>query len=352
MLLHTTSVVFDCPPSHHDRYGRTLKMTANRYETLDSSSSYEGVTLLFAHCIGSHKEQWEPAIQHVFRLQQSKPRHQRIREAWTFDWQSHGDAATLNREALGETREMGVCESLLVFPSSSFPLHSELIFFQAAYEWADSIAAFVRSPQMRGKRMVAVGHSAGTGAMMMSLRGNPLSSLPYSAMVLIEPFLATREMYLRHAAEDTPAAVAATMLRRTQWPSRSEAHAWLSQRAPWRRWDARVLRIYVKHGLRETDDGTVELKCDRRQEAMAYPDVEPHFDAVGEIKRVCRTVPIHLVWATRSDLVPKAIQDALSDASKGRFVASITRVEGRHLLVQEAPDRIAEAICAAVNRIG
>ncbi|KAJ7605167.1 Alpha/Beta hydrolase protein [Roridomyces roridus] len=330
MLLHTTSVVFDCTPNHHDRYGRTLKMTANRYETLDSSSSYEGVTLLFAHCIGSHKEQWEPAIQHAFRLQKSKPRHQRIREAWTFDWQSHGDAATLNRDALRETREMGV----------------------SAYEWADAIAAFVRSPQMRGKRLVAVGHSAGTGAMMMSLRGTPLSSLPYSAMVLIEPFLATREMYLRHAAEDTPAAVAATMLRRTHWPSRSEAHTWLAQRAPWRRWDSRVLRIYVKHGLRETDDGAVELKCDRRQEAMAYPDVEPHFDAVREIKRVCRTVPIHIVWATRSDLVPKAIQDALSDASKGRFIASITRVEGRHLLVQEAPDRIAEAICAAVDHIG
>lgn len=32
-----------------------------------------------------------------------------IREAWSFDWQNHGDAALVNEEAL-KSRPEGVCE--------------------------------------------------------------------------------------------------------------------------------------------------------------------------------------------------------------------------------------------------
>jgi hypothetical protein len=60
------------------------------------------------------KEQWEPIIEQTFQLQQGKARHQRVREAWSFDWQSHGDAAVLNRELLENSRADGVCASLLL----------------------------------------------------------------------------------------------------------------------------------------------------------------------------------------------------------------------------------------------
>ncbi|KAJ7492962.1 Alpha/beta hydrolase fold-1 [Mycena galericulata] len=330
MFLQTTPVVFECPPSSNDPPGRVLKMTAKRYFTAESASNGEGFSLLFAHCIGSHKEQWEPVIEQIFRLQRSKVRNQRVREAWSFDWQNHGDAAMLNRELLLETRQMGV----------------------SAYEWADAIAAFVRAPQMRGKRMVAIGHSAGTGAMMMSMRGLPLAAIPYVSVVLIEPTLATREMFYRHIADTTATMVAATMMRRDRWRSRAEAYAWFARRAPWKRWDPRVLRIFTNSGLRTTPDGEVTLKCDRRQEAIAYPDVHPHFDAVDELARICRSVPVHLVWANQSDFVPKIAQDALADVSEGRMVASITGLDGGHMLVQENPDRIALAICKALNGVG
>jgi hypothetical protein len=55
------------------------------------------------------KEQWEPVIQHLFKSQSSKCKSYRIREAWSFDWQNHGDAAILNRAAL-KLRPEGVCE--------------------------------------------------------------------------------------------------------------------------------------------------------------------------------------------------------------------------------------------------
>jgi len=110
--------VFDAP-SH-------LKIVAKRYTMASSTNDGRGLTLLFTHCIGARtcfssfstflmkervvdKEQWEPVIQHLFKSQSSKDNGYRIREAWSFDWQNHGDAAILNREVL-KFRPEGVCE--------------------------------------------------------------------------------------------------------------------------------------------------------------------------------------------------------------------------------------------------
>lgn len=56
------------------------------------------------------KEQWEPVIQRLFQFQETEAEVHRIREAWSFDWQSHGDAAVLNHNVLKD-RTKCVCES-------------------------------------------------------------------------------------------------------------------------------------------------------------------------------------------------------------------------------------------------
>ncbi|KAJ3795300.1 hypothetical protein GGU11DRAFT_240822 [Lentinula aff. detonsa] len=119
-----------------------LKMTAKRYTLGFSGDNTFGLTLLFAHGVGSHKEQWEPTIERIFLTQAAKDRHQQIREAWSFDWQNHGDTALVNEEALKDRPE-GV----------------------SIYVWASAITDFVRSPRMAGHRIVPLGHSAGAGAM-------------------------------------------------------------------------------------------------------------------------------------------------------------------------------------------
>ncbi|KAJ7214162.1 Alpha/Beta hydrolase protein [Mycena haematopus] len=333
MALHITPVVFDCPPNARDPPGRVLKMTAKRYWTTESAANDEGFSLLFAHCIGSHKEQWEPIIEHTFRIQQGKARHQRVREAWSFDWQSHGAAAVLNRDLLNTHRGDGVCASTFRYPS--------------AYEWAEAIAAFVRSPRLQGRRIVGIGHSAGAGA--MSVIAVPIPQIPLLGLVLVEPTIATPELYHRTMAEISPSIEAATLMRRDRWRGRAEAAEWLWRRSPHKRWDARVFDLFIEHGLVDTPEGGVKLKCDRRHEALAFPDVHPHFDALTELGRIRGAVAVHLVWAARSEFVPKAMQDALLDWC--RF-ASITRVEGGHLVVQESPVRVAHAIASALDAVG
>ncbi|KAF7316198.1 CN hydrolase domain-containing protein [Mycena indigotica] len=329
--LCVTPIVFDCPPAEHDPPGRVLKMSAKWYWTDESLANDDGLSLLFAHCIGSHKEQWEPIIESCFVNQRSKPRHQRIREAWAFDWQSHGDSAVLNCDLIMNTRQMGV----------------------SAFEYAAAIKAFVRSARMQGKRMVAIGHSAGAAAMLLAASDLPRAgtAYPYQSIVLVEPSLASPKMFFKHISPLHPPLVAATQMRRAKWASREEAASWFAQRRPWKAWDKRVVRTFVEHGLVESR-GSVHLKCDPRQEALAFPDIEPHFAAVDEMGRVSRAVPIHLVWARRSEILSKSVQDALVDESLGRVAASVTRVDGGHLVVQDNPDLVARVICTAVDTIG
>jgi pimeloyl-ACP methyl ester carboxylesterase len=182
MSLEIASVAFDCPQDEQSAPGRFLKMTAKRYTSPDYPADIRGLTLIFAHGVGGckslwpsslqfdvfnsvlgpDKEQWEPMISEIFCLQHSKAPHQRIHEAWALDRQNHGDAALLNREELSTSRPGGVCELPYFFAVSGSNSRCA-----ASYEWADGIAAFVRSPGMRGKRLVAISHSAGALAMQV-----------------------------------------------------------------------------------------------------------------------------------------------------------------------------------------
>ena len=132
------SFVFDCPASTCSSSNESkLKTVAKRYTFGNSADNSEGLTLLFAHCIGSRKspsftrmtcqgkhievdkEQWEPTITQIFHRQQHKDAAHRVREAWSFDWQNHGDAAVLNREAL-KSRPDGVCAIFFFFREFMF----------------------------------------------------------------------------------------------------------------------------------------------------------------------------------------------------------------------------------------
>src|SRR3984885_12710924 len=125
-VITVESFTFNTPPSLDGK--PPLKMAAKRYT--NSYQLKDGVTVLLAHGIGtresyhkfstckcsSHqcadiqdKEHWEPMLYNLFEAQSNKSPSHRIREAWAFDWQSHGDSALLNSNAL-KSRPDGVCE--------------------------------------------------------------------------------------------------------------------------------------------------------------------------------------------------------------------------------------------------
>ncbi|KII83781.1 hypothetical protein PLICRDRAFT_58234 [Plicaturopsis crispa FD-325 SS-3] len=301
-----------------------LKVAAKRYTPRDTSNG-AGLTLLLAHCIGSCKEQWEIMLERLFALQQPKAPHLRIREAISVDRQNHGDAALLNFEAL-KARPQGV----------------------SIVDWTSAIADFVKL-ELRGHRIVPIGQSAGAAALLNTTEYFPSSALPYIALFLVEPTIIWEAMY-NETREDRETMMdfimRGTLARRESWPTRDDAFASLRKRLPWAMWDPRAVKLFTEHGL--YDDGArVVLKCDRKQEAISYPDVKPQFHGMTQLYRVCEALPVHVIWGDRSDIVPDYVQRSLDGAA-----ASVSVVEDAgHFVVQEKPDALADAIANVLDRI-
>ncbi|PPQ74685.1 hypothetical protein CVT26_007668 [Gymnopilus dilepis] len=330
--------VLECPPSLEAEYeymntSTSLDMAAKRYTKNSSEKQTQGLTLLFAHCIGAHKEQWEPVIDRLFDLQEPKKAPYRIREAWSFDWQSHGDSATLNRERLQRSRPYAT----------------------SGYEWAAAIAGFIESPRLKDHRVVVVGHSAGAGAMVHSTRylHQPCN---YNAIILVEPSFVPRELFHFHQREQLASlqlVYSATAARRNSWNSRRDAFDYFRKRMPCSLWDERVLKLYVEHGLEDSvgqDGPCVVLKCDKFHEATSYCDAEPAFEAAVHVKGLSTSLPVHFIWGSKNDFVPEFVKRVISDPAEGRRFASITKIDGcGHMVVQENPDKLALTIAQLLD---
>jgi hypothetical protein len=121
------SFTFKAPPGLHGQ--APLRMTAKRY--IDGRQSKDGLTVLLAHGTGTRESHrgpsytvahrradmqdrghWEPMLRNLFEVQSTKNAPRRIREAWAFDWHTHGDSAVLDSNAL-KTRPDSVCEITL-----------------------------------------------------------------------------------------------------------------------------------------------------------------------------------------------------------------------------------------------
>ncbi|KIJ58734.1 hypothetical protein HYDPIDRAFT_184168 [Hydnomerulius pinastri MD-312] len=305
--------------------GVPLKMVANRYTV--SPVRTDGMTILLAHASGTHKEHWEPTVEKLFHLQRDAD-HGRIREAWAFDWMTHGHSAVLNAEMLRNTTQGN-----------------------SIGEWGEAIAAFVKT-HLASHRIIAIGHSAGCSAMMYSTIYFPAPQrVPYEAIILVEPAMIDRKVFqdnLKDRERQISMLAKAIAGQRNQWDTRIAAYEWLSKRFPWNGWDDRVCRIFVNHGLRPVFSnhisGPVTTKCEKRFESSNYTDLQPTFQATEQIEKVCQDTPIHVIFG-ENDLVPRYSQDSILDAAKGRQVASVTRLTGvGHMIVQQNPNLLAESI--------
>ncbi|OJA14466.1 hypothetical protein AZE42_05294 [Rhizopogon vesiculosus] len=287
--LRSELFVLDTPPCH----GLPgLKMTAKRYTTPISDS--QGLTLLFAHAVGAHKEHWEPMLRYLFLHQKSGQLHSCIREAWSFDWLNHGDAAIINKAAL-ERRPPGDV---------------------SVSEWGAAIASFIRSPYVRDHRLVGFGHSAGSSAIMLSTREFPLREKPFIALFLIEPSMLTPELWESHLVEEEAEIkrrMSAALHRRHVFDTREEAVNYFRERKRWNELDPDVFNVFVEHGLHSvvTQNGSEKeiklvLKCDRCHEAFAYQDIESHLEAIDQYTRICNTVPVHIVFGSKHDYMSAA----------------------------------------------
>ncbi|KAJ7437591.1 Alpha/beta hydrolase fold-1 [Mycena galericulata] len=313
-----------------------LRMVAKRYTHVPQVPGYgDGVTLLMLHALGQHKEQWEPVIDKLYSLQSERSTSTKIREIWVFDWQSHGESAVLNEEALKND-------------SKSAPLD----------RWSSAVADFIKSDFVKGHRLVGVGFSSGTVGVMVSTRY--FEKCPYIGIILIEPSMMDKDTWDADSAEIQTAfdmVTNAVTHRRDIWANKAAAHKYFMARFPWNSWDSRIVDLFVEHGLKESEDKEgnycVIRACPMIHEASAFQvNLEITWDATEQVAKLSGVVPIHVVFGKNVDLMPQIIREGVVNEKKGRKVSSITTIpDVGHTIVQEMPDAVGSAISDLLQQI-
>jgi len=333
MPMSKESHVFDPRPWYN------LKVTAKRYwRPQDDAFTQDpdALTLILTHGAGFHKEQWEPTMDDLYKLLDHRSNGSiKIREIWSIDCPNHGDAAVLNEEEL----EWG---------------YSHVFGWD---EYARAVHAFLTG---RGKgipvdfstrKLVGIGHSIGAVALILSTTYLP--SITYSSLILVDPTMFPKPpsgsdpMYLANNAEQ----------RRDIWPSRPEALHSLQSRSSFKKWDPRVLQIFVECGMRDLPTPIypdhaqgVTLKCPKSHEAGCYRDAAANIRALGYLKTLCELVPVHIMYGAIDDYLPPQVKSYVITAGTQGKHASFTRVPNAgHLIPQVQPMGLALAIHAALQ---
>ncbi|EMD32298.1 hypothetical protein CERSUDRAFT_119014 [Gelatoporia subvermispora B] len=344
-----TTVVFTYPGSSMPG----LKAMAKRYVALDQTDSGSfGLTLVLTHCIGAFKEIYEPILEKLLKIRvamegSSGQLVPLIREAWSIEWQHHGESAVLNHPVISRS-----CDG-----SGSCCFHTS---GSGCHEWVRAVKHFVRSKVSEGHRLVGIGHSAGACAIISSaVDCLPGEKIPYESIIIIEDSLGTRDQWEveRRITERLLNNIMSGIAKRqTFWPDRQHAHKYLSERMPWKLWDPRILTLYARHALRdalpsESDTPMVTLACSVQHEisAYTYEGMELYSQAPDHLAALDPSFDVHMIYGERHDILSKGFHDSILNCRK---MASVQRISGAgHLAVQDNPDGVADAIESALYSI-
>ncbi|KAI0695494.1 alpha/beta-hydrolase [Cerioporus squamosus] len=316
MIQCSTSVVTVSPSP---RFKDGLRLVTKRY--VAENQNPDGVTLLLFHCTGSHKEVFEPMIPSLLSARQPGEGSAIVREAWTIENPSHGEASVYNSDALR--------------------VHGQETGFRA-----------LRLGTFQGHNLIPIAHSNGATAVLLATIPAALPAVPFKSIILVEPPLITKAAWDEHKEQQEFALKtisAMVMKRRDTWASRADARRFFEDRFPWSSWDKRVLELFLKHALKEVsveENGTsvkkITLCCTRLQEYTQYTNTAPHFLAAERVGTLDPAVPVHFIFGEREDVVPWYCHSSVLEK---RPAASLQRVpHAGHFVVQENPDALAVAI--------
>lgn len=187
----------------------------------------------------------------------------------------------------------------------------------------------------------AVGHSFGgvLTALMLAQAGQPFTRAVLLDPVLFPPTMLVGAHFIHTTGLGRFTRMGkAALNRRTHWPSREAARAYLRERGVYRSWTETAMQAFADHALREAADGSVELKCPPWMEASIFSSAPQRlWPAVRRIR-----VPTLLVHGTQT--MPFVPQGAQRAAQINPLHIHLQEVEGGHCFMQEHPDHAARLV--------
>jgi pimeloyl-ACP methyl ester carboxylesterase len=189
-----------------------------------------GPPLLMVHATGIHGWAFRPLAEHL-----TDSFH-----CWSLDLRGHGDSPVANDET---------------------------------FEWGgfgrdvSAALAFLEPGPVTG-----FGHSLGGAALVMAEHDSPgaLRQLILYEPALLPPLRSTSSLFL----DELSMMVEMAGRRRRTFASQAEAIRNYASKPPMSSWSASALHAYVMHGFAESDDGSVQIKCQPEVEAATFANTQ------------------------------------------------------------------------------
>ncbi|KAF8149459.1 Alpha/beta hydrolase family-domain-containing protein [Crassisporium funariophilum] len=326
-------------------WGTVLRIRRNK----DSGNwvGKKGVTMVFTHPIGFHKETWEPVFKHLVEITEASTSTIHIEELWSLEAINHGDAALLNGShvpKLPDRSDYGrdLANFLIYHLPNGVQTYGEDIPMELPRLPPSIAQARIKHGFSPDRTVVAVGHSLGGDA--TALCGISYPAL-FSSLILMETTLFPPS---NNNSERKPAIVSSTLGRRSSWASRQEARKAFLNTPLFQAFHPAALDAYIEHGLHEDlNTGEVHLKCHPTWEASEFTERR----TMNEGWELLPTLDdrIELRWIMggmdeASNLVggPEVARTTLWRRPKN--ASNVKIPGGGHMVVQEKPREVAEEI--------
>lgn len=268
-------------------------------------------------------------------------------EIAVWQWDGEGDPLLLHHAtgfcgALWEPVVEGLGEELRVVAldarghgDSSKPDDLDAYTWDAFASDAVGVAEALVAEGVGARVRLGVGHSFGGAALLAAAAERPGL---FERLLLVDPVVFVPEPNLDPERESRRHSLArAASKRRHVFASRDKARQAWTGHPFFTGWDERVFELYVQEGLREHDDGRVELRCPRRIEAAVFSN-SGTLDLLGLAPRV--ECPVEILWASRGNF-PRPVYERLAARLPH---AAIRDIDAGHLIPMEQPAVVAEAI--------
>jgi pimeloyl-ACP methyl ester carboxylesterase len=211
----------------------------------------------------------------------------------------------------------------------------------SAYSWremvkdARGVAETLLSETGASRLGLGLGHSFG-GTLLLSAEAQRPGL--FERLLALDPVIPS----VGHSNPEAPPSAGLLMAerarrRRSEWPSRAAAREHFASRDFFKVWDAEALDLYCAEGLREREDGGVELKCSPEAEAAIFSH-SGGFDVFQTLSGL--SARALLVWARQGNFPRAVFEQLVATMKNGR----LEEVDAGHLIPMEAPKSVLEVL--------
>ncbi|MBA4397229.1 MAG: alpha/beta hydrolase [Syntrophus sp. (in: bacteria)] len=181
-----------------------------------------------------------------------------------------------------------------------------------------------------------VGHSM--GATVLAIAAAQYELAP-AGMILIEPIFLPQDFYrVRIRVQDHPLAAKAVK-RRNHWRDEPDALAYLQSKPLFGKWDAEMLSLYVRYGMKRSEGRGLELSCSPKKEAALFMG-GVRYDPWPLLPQV--SCPVLVIEGEHSE--NRAFIDLQKAVSLFPNAAHRLVRDAGHLIPMEKPEEIADMI--------